>query len=129
MNVSIVRIHFGSSPEAPSRGRPRHCLTATNTSSRPSTIFSQSTHVAGSASSLAPAVPATTSTIAPTTARPSIQPATNAGPLTRARGVPSISTTAMIGTGLSATPTPNERTWPIVSCTAQSSRTTQRKPM
>jgi hypothetical protein len=28
-------------------------------------------------------------------------------------GVASISTTAMIGSGLSATPTPNETTWPI----------------
>ena len=34
----------------------------------------------------------------------------NAGPLTRPRGVPSMSTTAMIGTGLIATPTPSDTT-------------------
>ena len=38
-------------------------------------------------------------------ARPTIQPTRNAGPFTRARGVASISTTAMIGNGLIATPT------------------------
>ena len=68
------------------------------------------TQVAGSSPSVAPAPPATTRTIVPTNARPTIQPSTKAGPLTRARGVPSISTTAMIGIGLSATPSPNART-------------------
>ena len=53
----------------------------------------------------------------PSSASPSTQPSTNAGPFERARGVASISTTAMIGTGLSATPTPNESTWPMASCT------------
>src|SRR6202034_4828327 len=53
---------------------------------------------------LAPAGPAMDSTIAPTTASPASQPRTNSGPLTFARRVVSISTTAMIGTGLSATP-------------------------
>ena len=110
VNVSIVRIQPGSSAAASRRGRPRHCPTATSASSTPTTIFTTSTQVAGSASSLAPAPPATASTIAPTTARPITQPSTNAGPLARARGVLSISTTAMIGIGLSATPTPKVRT-------------------
>ena len=73
---------------------------------------------AGPPFSLASAPLETSSTIVPTTARPRIHPARNAGPLTRPRGVASISTTAMIGIGLSATPTPNARTcpiaWPIV---------------
>jgi hypothetical protein len=49
----------------------------------------------------------------PTTARPVSQPTTKAGPLTRARGVTSIRITAMIGTGLSATPTAKGRISPI----------------
>ena len=40
-----------------------------------------------------------------------------ARPLARASGVPKIKTTPMIGIGLSATPTPNESTWPIASPT------------
>jgi hypothetical protein len=44
------------------------------------------------------------STIEPTTPRPMSQPARNAGPLVRARGVVSMRTTAMMGIGLMATP-------------------------
>src|SRR5215213_9987630 len=55
------------------------------------------------------------STTAPTTPRPSSQPRTNAGPLDRARGVVNMSTTAMIGTGLSATPIASGRECPIAS--------------
>ena len=65
----------------------------------------QATQVAGSPASLALAPDAATSTIVPTTARPRTQPSRNIGPFTRPRGVPSISTTAMIGIGLSETPT------------------------
>jgi hypothetical protein len=43
------------------------------------------------------------------------QPSANAGPFDRARGVPSMSTIAMIGTGLSATPTAIGRMSPIAS--------------
>jgi hypothetical protein len=68
------------------------------------------TQVAGVPCLLALAPLAASSTIVPSTAIPTIQPARNAGPLTRPLGVASISTTAMIGTGLSATPTPNEKT-------------------
>ncbi len=71
------------------------------------------THVAGAPSELAEAPLETSSTIVPTAARPITQPSRNAGPLVRPLGVASISTTAMIGTGLSATPMPNERTCPI----------------
>ena len=91
--------------------------------------MSTPTHVAGSWSSVAPAPPAATRTTVPTTVRPRTQPATNAGPLTRPRGVASMSTTAMIGTGLTATPTANESTCPIASPMAQAARATQRKPM
>jgi hypothetical protein len=75
--------------------------------------LSQSTHVAGAPSSLASAPLDASNTITPTMVKPTIQPSRNAGPLTRARGVPSMSTTAMIGTGLNATPTANDSTCPI----------------
>ncbi len=52
-------------------------------------------------------------TTVPRIASPATQPARNAGPLIRPRAVASIRTTAMIGTGLIATPTPNDRLWPI----------------
>ena len=68
------------------------------------------TQVAGSPWLVADAPPATSSTIAPTTANPTIQPARKAGPFTRPFGVASISTTAIIGIGLRATPTPNDST-------------------
>ena len=48
-----------------------------------------------------------------TTTRPVTQPTANAGPLERAFGVPSMRITAMIGTGLSATPTADGRMSPI----------------
>ena len=51
------------------------------------------------------APPATARTTIETITRPATQPTANAGPLVRALGVPSIKMTAMIGTGLSATPT------------------------
>ncbi len=60
---SIAFIQDGSCPASPARGRSRHCLTATSSSSAPSTIFSQSTHSAGP-SSLAPAPPASAITSA-----------------------------------------------------------------
>ena len=80
------------------------------------------TQSAGAPSVLAPAPLAARSTIVPAAASPTIHPATKAGPFTRASGVVSIRTTAMIGIGLSATPTPNDRTWPIACPTAGSLR-------
>ena len=110
VKVSIVFIQAGNSGAASPRGRPRHCLTASSTNTNPSTILRMLTHVAGAPSLLADAPLEISSTITPTTARPTTQPDRNAGPFTRPFGVASISTTAMIGTGLSATPTPNENT-------------------
>jgi hypothetical protein len=77
--------------------------------------LSQLTQLAGWPSSLAPPGPASASTMAPTTPRPTSQPSTNASPLARARGVVSISTTAMIGTGLNATPIASGNDCPIAS--------------
>ncbi len=65
------------------------------------------TQVAGAPCLLAAAPLAISSTAVPRTASPSTQPPRNAGPFTRPFGVASISTTAMIGTGLRATPTAN----------------------
>jgi hypothetical protein len=53
------------------------------------------------------------SMIAPATVSPATQPIANAIPFARARGVPSISTMAMIGTGLMATPIASGRVSPI----------------
>ena len=57
------------------------------------------------------------SAIAPTMASPASQPAMNNAPFTRARRVVSISTTAMIGIGLKATPTANGSAPPIAAPT------------
>ena len=71
------------------------------------------TQVAGLSCSLADAPLAISSKIVPRMAIPNTHPVRKAGPFVRPLGVASISTTAMIGTGLNMTPTPNERTWPI----------------
>ena len=76
-------------------------------------IFRMLTQVAGVPSLLADAPLEMSRTIVPTRASPTTHPARNAGPLARPLGVASISTTAMIGTGLSATPMPNDSTCPI----------------
>ena len=96
---------YRSSP----RGRPRHCFTATNSSSAPSASLRTLTHFAGSPPLLAFAPLEMSSTTVPRIARPSTQPSRNAGPLARARGVASISTTPMIGNGLIVTPTAKAR--------------------
>ena len=46
---------------------------------------------------------------------PANQPAANAGPLMRARTLPSKSTTTMTGTGLTAMATASGSIWPIAS--------------
>jgi hypothetical protein len=112
---SIVVIHFGSVASSSPRGRPRHCLSASRISSRPSTRRRTLTQVAGSLSSLALMAPETSSTTVPTSVRPPSHPIRNASPLARARGVASINTTAMIGTGLSPTTTPSGRIAPMAS--------------
>lgn len=73
-------------------------------------IFRMLTQVAGAPCLLALPPLAASSTIVPTTARPTTHPARKAGPFTRPFGVASIRTTAMIGTGLSGTPMPKEKT-------------------
>src|SRR4051794_36212064 len=113
LKASTARIHLGSSARCPSFGRPRHRRSATPSRSTPRTSLRMLTQVAGLACSLASAPPEARRTIVPSTASPTSQPTRNAGPLILARGVPSISTTATMGIGLSATPTPKERTSPI----------------
>ena len=71
--------------------------------------------MAGSPSSDASAPPATSRTSLPSAVSPTIQPSMNARPFTRARGVASISTMAMIGIGLIAMTMPNGRTSPMAS--------------
>jgi hypothetical protein len=73
------------------------------------------TQVAGFPCSLASAGPAIASTIAPSTASPASQPSTNPGPLSLPRWDMSISTTAIIGIGLSATPTASGSACPIAA--------------
>jgi hypothetical protein len=108
VNASIAPIHLGVGGSSPSRGLPRHWRSAIRRTSTPSTIFSTSTHVAGSPPSLAFVGCATSRTTTPTTARPTSQPPTKAGPFARARDVVSMTVTAMIGRGLNATPTASE---------------------
>src|SRR4029453_10635880 len=115
VKLSRAPIHLGMGASSPSWGRARHWRTATRTSSSPRTSLSQSTQAAGSPSWLALDGPAMASRTAPARAIPTIQPARNAGPLLRARGGTSISTTATIGSGLMATPTANGSSCPIAS--------------
>src|SRR5271166_883806 len=103
--LSIVAIHFGICASSPPCGLRRNWRAATSSSRTPSTILTQLTQAAGDPDLLAPPVPATARTMAPTMLRPSSQPRMNAGPLTLALRLVSMSTTAMIGIGLSAIPT------------------------
>src|SRR6266581_5281891 len=117
LNLSTAPIHCGIGAWSSPRGRLRNCRSATRSSRAPRTSFIQLTQVAGSPDWLAPAGPATASTIVPTMPRPSSQPARNARPLALARGVVSISTTAMMGIGLIAIPIASgsdpPMAWPI----------------
>ena len=83
----------------------------------PSTSSSTLTQVAGWPFSLAAVGLTIRSTITPINARPASQPTSQptmkAGPFTLARRETSIKITAMIGTGLIATPTASGRIWPI----------------
>lgn len=64
-------------------GGPRHPRGVNPAAPRPAprTAFSQLTQVAGEPGELAPAGPATLSTIVPTTASPASQPRMNSGPV------------------------------------------------
>ena len=114
-------IHLGICGSSP-RGRERNSRTATSSSKTASTILTQLTHAAGEPEELAPPAPARARTITPTIPRPISQPRTKAGPLTLARWLVSISTTAMIGMGLSAIPTASgsepPMAWPIYPSSA-----------
>jgi hypothetical protein len=113
VNSSIAAIHFGISGFSPGRGRPRHCLTATESRSSPNSNTTTSTVVLVSLLESAP--PATNSTMTDTATSPSTHPAAKADPVERARGVPSMRITATMGIGLSATPTAEGNRSPIAS--------------
>src|SRR3954454_6556548 len=81
----------------------------------PTTTLTQLPQAAGEPDSPAPAGPAKASTMAPMTPRPTSQPTTNAGPLTLALRLVSMSTTAMIGIGLRAIPTASGSDPPMAS--------------
>src|SRR5580692_1556671 len=103
--LSIVAIHLGICGCSSPCGRPRNCRSATSSSRTPRAILTQLTQVAGDPDLLAPPAPARDKTMAPTMPRPISQPRTKTGPLTLALRLVSMSTTAMIGIGLSAIPT------------------------
>jgi hypothetical protein len=103
--LSIVAIHLGICGASSPCGRPRNWRAATTSSRAPRAILTQFTQAAGDPDLLAPADPATARTMAPTMPRPISQPRTKAGPLILARRLVSMSTTAIIETGLSAIPT------------------------
>ena len=101
---STSAIHAGILGSSPAFGRERQLRRAIARKSTPIASFPQLTESAVALSvRLAP--PVTTSTIVAAADSPTTQPIANIGPLTRARVVPSIRTTATIGIGLSATPT------------------------
>ena len=122
-----MAIHFGISGSSPFLGRDLHCLAAIATKSRPSARVTQLTPsaLALSASS-APELTSRTMTLTATS--PPTHPIANAGPLVRALGVPSMRMTAMIGTGLSATPTADGSRSPIAWVSTLRSSQVRRSP-
>ena len=112
VNWSIADIHFGISAVSPARGRFFHWPTASARKSTPITTWTQLTPVAAPESgSSEPEATSTTTTL--TITSPATHPRAKAGPLVFAFGVPSIKITAMIGSGLSATPTADGSRSPI----------------
>jgi hypothetical protein len=116
--LSMVASHLGICGCSSPWGRERNTRAATSSSTMPAAILTQSTQAAGVPDLLALPAPATASTTAPTMPRPISQPRTKTGPLTLARRLVSMSTTAMIAAGLSATPSASGSdppiAWPIV---------------
>ncbi len=102
--MSIARIHFGMAASSPGLGRPCQVRAAINTNSTPNTSLRTFAQVAGSPLSDVAFPLAATRVIAPMIERPASHPTANAGPFALARGVPSMRTIAMMGTGLIATP-------------------------
>src|SRR6266566_3778253 len=104
VNSSMVAIHLGIGGSSPSLGRPLHWRTDSKRNSRPSNSLSTYARVDGvPPAEILPRL-ARTSTMLPTAARAKTQPSRKAEPLLLARWLNSIKMTAMIGTGLMATP-------------------------
>ncbi len=118
---SIARIQPGSAWSCPSRGRSFHCLAPMSRKSTPSTSLSQYVQRAGVPASSAPAPEPARTTAVVITPSVTIQPSVNAVPLTLPRGVASISTTAISGSGLMAMPTADASICPTASPIAASS--------
>ena len=102
---SMVRSQLGSLGLASPRGRRWYWRYATITRARPPRSLTTLSQVAGWPSELADAPLEMSRTMAPTSASDTTQEARNAGPFTRPRGVESISTTATMASGLTATAT------------------------
>src|ERR1700691_2341758 len=94
----MLCIHLGTLGSWPFFGRPLHCLAAIARKTTPRTSFIQFT----ASDDALPAFLEPPATLTITRRAP--QPMANAGPLLRALGVASIRITAMIGSGLRATP-------------------------
>ena len=106
-NESMPAIHFGGSGCSPAGARLLQVRTASSTKSAPNSTCDQDTaSVVVLSDAASPARNATPLT----TARATAQPMRNIGPFTLARLENSIRITAMIGTGLMATPTANGST-------------------
>ena len=104
VSESMADIHFGSFASSPSLGRPIHCRTARNNSSRPSTILMTPPIGLGSSGSACGmmddrAVKTTIATMMPTS-----HPNKNPTLVLRARDDIRRRMTAMMGTGLIAIP-------------------------
>src|SRR5580700_6779429 len=109
---SMEAIHLGIVASSPLFGRPRHCRAAMATKRTPRRTSSQLTPVAVSLLGLL-APPATLRTITLTATKPATHPRANTVPFDLAFGVPSLRMTAMMGTGLSATPIADGRRLPM----------------
>src|SRR5580704_8361003 len=109
-SASTPAIHFGMAGSSPGAGRFAQFLRASASSATPRTILPHDTE--SDAVLLVATLPscATTYTTVLTAATASTQPTRKASPFTLARREKSIRITAMIGTGLMATPMANVRT-------------------
>ena len=100
-------IHFGGSGCTPAGARLLHVRTASSTKSAPKSTCDQDT---ASVVVLSDAASPARNAMPLTTARATAHPMRNIGPFTLARLEKSIRITAMIGTGLMATPMANGST-------------------
>ncbi len=117
-NESMPAIHFGGSGCSPAGARLLQVRTASSTKSAPNSTCDQDTaSVVVLSDAASPARNATPLT----TARATAQPMRNIGPFTLARLENSIRITAMIGTGLMATPMANGSTSAIPMVMSSSS--------